>query len=154
VSENARFKAPYLAPDLDGDGHADAIYLVSIAPASPKHVISPDVTISSKLFHSQSLGAHEEKLALAIVLATGNRKFLITGYEGEGVSDFFGTPIWGEKSVPLSVAKRDSPAFRDFQRQENHIRNDVLVVGTEVGIDAALYWDGNAFALFEPDEEP
>jgi hypothetical protein len=154
VSENARFKAPYLTADLDGDGAADAIYLVSIAAASPKAVIAPDVTVSSKLFHSQPLGAHAEKLALAIALAKGKRKFLVTGYQGEGVSDFFGSPMWSEKSVPLSVAKKGSQAWRDFQQQEKRIRNDVLVVGTEAGIDMALYWNGNAFALFEPAEEP
>ncbi|MFZ1010761.1 MAG: hypothetical protein WAN65_28235 [Candidatus Sulfotelmatobacter sp.] len=154
VSENARFEAPYLTADLDGDGKADAIYLVSIAQASPRDVILSDVTIFSKLFHSQPLDAHGEKLALAIVLAKGNRKFLITGYEGEDVTDFFGSPIWGEKSVPLAVAKRGSRAFRSFQRQEKQIRNDVLVIGSEAGIDSALYWNGRAFALFEPKEEP
>ena len=154
VSENTGFKAPYLTADLDGDGAADAIYLVSIAAASPQAVIAPEVTVSAKLFHSQPLVAHAEKLALAIVLAKGARKFLITGYEGEGASDFFGSPIWGGKAVPLSIAKRGSPAFWDFQRQEKQIRNDVLVVGTEAGIDAALYWNGKTFALFEPNEEP
>ena len=154
VSENARFKAPYLTADLDGDGAADAIYLVSIAAASPKAVIAADVTVSSRLFYSQPLGAHAEKLALAIVLAKGKRKFLITGYEGEGVTDFFDSPMWGETSIPLSVAKRGSQAWQDFQRQEKRIRNDALVVGTEAGIDMALYWNGKAFALFEPSEEP
>src|ERR1700752_2081246 len=121
---------------------------------SAKAVIAADATVSSKLFHSRPLGAHEAKLALAIVPAKGGRKFLITGYQGEGVSGFFGSPIWGEKSAPLAIAKRGSPAFADFQRQEKHIRNDVLVVGTEAGIDTALYWNGKAFALFEPNEEP
>jgi hypothetical protein len=109
---------------------------------------------SSKLFYSEPLGAHAEKLALAIVLAKGKRKFLITGYEGEGVTDFFASPMWSEKSVPLSIAKKGSQAWRDFQQQEKRIRNDVLVVGTEAGIDMALYWNGKAFALFEPSEEP
>ncbi len=154
VSENPRFKAPYLTADLDGDGAADAVYMVSIAAGSPKAVIAPDVTVLPKLFDSQPLGPHAEKLALAIVLAKGQRKFLITGYQGEGVSDFFGSPIWGEKSIPLSVAKRGSQAFRDFQKQEKQIRNDVLVIGTEAGIDTALYWNGKGFALFEPNEEP
>lgn len=154
VSENARFKAPYLTADLDGDGAADAVYLVSIAKASPKAAIAPEVTVSSQLFYSQPLGAHEAKLALGIVLAKGSRKFLITGYQGEDVTDFFDSPMWGEKSVPLSIAKRGSPTFLDFQRQEKHIRNDVLVVGTEAAIDMALYWNGKAFALFEPNEEP
>lgn len=154
VSENARFKAPYLTADLDGDGAGDAIYLVSIAAGSPKVVIAADVTIVSNLFYSQPLGTHAEKLALAIVLAKGNRKFLVTGYEGEDVTDFFASPMWGETSVPLSIAKRGSPAFRQFQRQEKRIRNDVLIVGTEAAIDTALYWNGKAFALFEPAEEP
>jgi len=28
------------------------------------------------------------------------------------------------------------------------------VLGTEAGIDTALYWNGKTFALFEPNEEP
>jgi len=56
--------------------------------------------------------------------------------------------------VPLSLAKRGSKVFADFQRQKKAIRNDVLVVGTEAGIDTALYWTGKGYALFSPDEEP
>jgi len=154
VSENTRFKAPYLTADLDGDGAADTVYLVSIAAASPRAIIAPDVAVISRLFHSQPLGAHEEKLAIAIVFASGKQKLLVTGYQGEGVSGFFSSPIWSEKSVPLSAAKRGSQTFMDFQKQEKRIRNDILVIGTEAGIDVALYWDGKTFVLFEPDEEP
>lgn len=154
VVENARFKVPYATLDFDGDGQADAVYLVSIAKASATAAIASDVKVISTLFYSQPLGAREEKLALAVLLAKDKQKFLFTGYEGEGVSDFFASPSWNEKDIPLSVAKRGSQAFRDFQAQEKRIKNDILVVGTEAGIDTALYWNGKTFVWFEPIEEP
>ena len=32
--------------------------------------------------------------------------------------------------------------------------HDILVVGTEAGIDTALYWTGQSYAWFQPVEEP
>lgn len=153
ITNNPRFKAPYATADLDGDGKADAVYLVSVAKASSTAVLAQDVKVVSGLFYSQPLGARAEKLAIAILLVN-NQKFLITGYEGDGVTDFFDSPMWGEKTAPLSIAKRGSKDFRDFQAQEKRIKNDILVVGTEAGIDTALYWNGKTFALFAPIEEP
>ena len=152
ISPNPRFRSPYLTADLDGDGIADRIYLVSVAAGDKG--MAPDVTVVSNLWSSQPLGAHSEALAIAIVLGKNRRKFLITGYQGEGVSDFFASPIWGEKAVPLSVANAGSKTARDFEHENKSIKHDILVVGTEAGIDTALYWNGTTFAVFEPEEEP
>src|SRR5262249_2976490 len=67
---------------------------------------------------------------------------------------YFDTPIWSGSTPPVAVAKRGSKAFREFQKQEKRIQHDVLVLGTEAGIDTALYWNGKTFALFQPNQEP
>ena len=154
VVANARFAAPYLAGDFDGDGTADAVYLVTVLPASPKASLAKDVTVIGDQLGAAPLGNHGEALAIAILNGRSGRKFLVTGYEGEGVTDYFGSPIWSAKPIPLTLAKKGSQAFRQFREQEKRITNDVLVIGTEAGIDTALYWNGTRYVLFAPHEEP
>jgi hypothetical protein len=127
--------------DFDGDGKPDMLYVVSTAAgAHPK-----DVTAVDGVFGSPAHGP--QKTALAISLGNG-RKFLVED------GDFFVTPIWSQSPLPLSIAKRGSKPFNEFKRQEKRIASDVVVLGTEAGIDIALYWNGRSFALFQPNEEP
>ena len=154
VQANDRFAVPFATADFDGDGTADAVYLVTILPHSAEHKLAADVTVISKLFGLAPLGPRGESLALAILQDGGKRKFLLTGYQSEGVSGYFESPIWRGMPVPLAVAKRGSKSFAEFQQQEKKIRHDILVVGTEAGIDTALYWNGKSYAIFRPIEEP
>lgn len=143
VAPIANQPAPYASADFDGDGIADAVTVVSVAAGK---VLPGDVTVISNLWHNSWRANQATLRAVAIVL--GHRKFLIVG------PDYFDSPIWSGRQLPLSVAKRGSKAFREFQKQEKRIRSDILVLGTEAGIDTALYWNGKTFALFEPNEEP
>ena len=154
VTANARFKTPLLTGDFDGDGTADAAYLVTILPESAQDKLAGDVTVIGTLFGREPLGARGEALALAIVQKSGRQKFLLTGYQGEGVSDFFGSPIWGSLPPPIDIAKQGSKTFQTFQAEEPGIKHDILVVGTEAGIDTALFWNGQNYVLFSPAEEP
>jgi hypothetical protein len=154
VQASSRFEAPFATGDFDGDGKPDAVYLVTVLPQSPVNKIAGDVTVIGKLFGSKELGARGETLALAILQGDGKRKFLLTGCQGEGVAGYFESPIWSATPVPLAVAKRGSTAFDEFRRQGAKVRHDILVLGTEAGIDTALYWTGKGYALFQPAEEP
>ena len=154
VTANARFKAPLFTGDFDGDGTADAAYLVTILPESAQDKLAGDVTVIGTQFGREPLGARGEAVALAIVQKSGRQKFLLTGYDGEGVSDFFGSPIWGRLPPPIDIAKRGSKTFQTFQAEEPGIKHDILVVGTEAGIDTALFWNGQSYVLFSPAEEP
>jgi hypothetical protein len=154
VTANARYKAPLFTGDFDGDGTPDAAYLVTILPESAQDKLAGDVTVIGTQFGREPLGPRGETVALAIVQKSGRQKFLLTGYDGEGVSDFFGSPIWGSLPPPIDVARRGSKAFRTFQAEEPGIKHDILVVGTEAGIDTALFWNGQSYVLFSPAEEP
>ena len=44
VQANDRFAAPFATGDFDGDGTADAVYLVTILPQSAGHKLASDVT--------------------------------------------------------------------------------------------------------------
>jgi hypothetical protein len=154
VEADGRFAQPYATGDLDGNGKPDAVYLVTILPQSAGHEIAGDVKVIGNLFGSAPLGPHGEALALAILQDGGKRKFLLTGYQGDGVSSYFESPIWSETPIPLAIAKRGSKSFEEFHHQERRIAHDILVVGTEAGIDTALYWTGQGYALFQPAEEP
>jgi hypothetical protein len=136
---------PYASADFDGDGAADTITIVSVAPGK---TMPGGVTVISNLWHTSWHANQATLRAVAIVLGKQHRKFLIAA------PDYFDSPIWSGKQLPLGVARRGSKAFKEFQRQEKRIRHDVLVLGTEAGIDTALYWNGKTFALFEPNEEP
>jgi len=154
VQADTRFQAPFATGDFEGDGRQDALYLVTILPGSAGGGIARDVTVIDGLFGEQPLGTRPEKLALAIVQEGGRRKFLFTGYQGEGVADYFDSPVWQQSPVPIQTATRGSKTFEDFQRQDRKIKNDFIVVGTEAGIDTALFWSGSGYVLFQPAEEP
>ena len=154
VVNNPLAKAP-LTGDFDGDGVPDTAYLVTIKPASPQVSFAKDVTLVENLFDNPStpIGGHGEKLAVAIVLGKDERKFLLTAY-GNGDSGFFDSPIWGQAPLPIEVAKHGSKDFEYFAQGEKRIKNDVIGVFTEAGINTAVYWDGKTFAHYWPAEEP
>jgi hypothetical protein len=141
VTANARFKAPLFTGDFDGDGTPDAAYLVTILPESAQAKLAGDVTVIDTVFGREPLKG-------------GRQKFLLTGYQGEGVSGYFESPIWDSLPPPIDIAKRGSEAFQTFQAEEPSIKHDILVVGTEAGIDTALFWNGQSYVLFSPAEEP
>jgi hypothetical protein len=153
VVKNPLSKVPFLTGDFDGDGVPDTLCLVTIKPASAQASFAKDVTLVENLFNGTPIGGHSEKLAVAIVLGKDKRKFLLTAY-GNGNSGFFDTPIWGTEPLPLDVAKRGSDQFKEFARGEKRIKDDVITVFTEAGIDTAVYWDGKKFDHYWPAEEP
>ena len=149
VVENPRFKAPVMIGDFDGDGASDALYMVTIKPASPTATFTKGVTVVEGLWYSQPLGNHGENVVPAIVFAKSGRKFLLPGHENSS-TDFFESPIWSADPIPLSIAVRGSKQFKQFARADKRIKNDVIVIGTEAGDDTALFWTGKKFAWYEP----
>ena len=149
VVENPRFKEPVMIGDFDGDGAPDALYLVTVKPASPTATFAKDVTVVEGLWYSQPLGTHGENVVPAIVFRKSGRKFLLPGHENNS-TDFFESPIWSADPIPLSVAVKGSKQFKQFAKADRRIKNDVIVIGTEAGDDTALFWTGKKFAWYEP----
>ncbi|HEX2593552.1 MAG TPA: hypothetical protein VHL34_18780 [Rhizomicrobium sp.] len=133
-----------LTLDFDGDGVADSITLVS---ARGPIGVSAGTTVISNLWGPKVKDA--KGALITIRLGKSSRGYLLMDQSG-----FFDSPIWQQKPLPLEVAKRGSKAFNEFRAEQKAIRHDILVLGTEAGIDIALYWDGKTFKLFEPVEEP
>ncbi len=157
VKLNPHFSVPLVTGDFDGDGVPDTAYMVTVLPASARNGFAPGVTVLDGVMDGNDtvLGAHGAQTAPAIVQQGGKRKFLLTSHSSvDPAQGVFDSPIWSERPTPLSLAKRGSKAFRDFHAQVPQIRNDILVVGTEAGIDTALYWNGKTYVLFSPNEEP
>jgi len=138
---------PFLVGDFDGQGATDKVFLVRIAAASTGKSIAKDVVVEG-FWRPSGIAAEGEPLALLIVNGKSGRAFLIHG------RSYFDSPIWHERQLPLHVAPRGSKAAHVFSKHVRSMRNDVLVLGTEAGIDTAVYFDGLKYALFEPNEEP
>jgi hypothetical protein len=156
VAPIAHFHQPYEVLDFDGDGVPDQIYLVSIAAGSPAATIAKDVTVLAKPLKGEPLSNRAEPMALAIVLGKSGQKFLLTDAM-DGTTHFFDQSpgsIWKQQPLPLAIAKKGSAQFKQFRKQEKQIAHDVVVLGTEAGIDIALYWTGKTFTVFWPEEEP
>ncbi|HLY54125.1 MAG TPA: hypothetical protein VKS60_01125, partial [Stellaceae bacterium] len=111
-----------------------------------------EVTVIGTLFGNKKLGNRGTPRALAIVHGNG-ALFLLTGSLGED-GDFFDTPIWNSDEPPVRTAARGSKDFVELRRHEPRLHNDAILVGTEAGIDMALYWNGRTYALYKPPEEP
>lgn len=129
--------------DLDGDGRLDAVRAVRIAPGARP---APRVHAANP-WRGRPLPARGAPLALAITHASGRRHLLHD-------AEFFATPIWGSAPLPLEPVRRGSPRYRTLARLAKPAKGDLLLVGTEAGIDLVLYWDGRRYVLAAPDETP
>lgn len=137
--------SPFAELDLDGDGRPDRIWVVRLARGGAD-ALAREVRRANP-FGRRGLAARGEPLALAIRHGSGERWVLHDGA-------FFASPIWQSAPLPLEVAKRGGRRHRDAVAAGAKPRGDLLLVGTEAGIDMALFWDGRAYVVNAPDEEP
>jgi len=145
VIESPYQKAP-LAADLDGDGRPDDIYLLNLLAQGADDRAGKDVAFSNP-WSNKPRNPRGGSVAIGVRLASGARYVF---YD----DDFFSSPIWQQKALPVTVVKRGTKEHREFARQAGALRHDIIVLGTEAGIDIALYWDGRRFMLLQPKEVP
>ena len=69
-------------------------------------------------------------------------------------SSFFATPVWLSGKPPVRIIKKSSKDYSAWKKDVPALRGDVVLIGTEAGIDILLYWNGREYKLFWPDEEP
>lgn len=145
VAAHPLAKAPFAEIDLDGDGKPDRVWVVRLTRGGADALAKE--TRRANPFGKRGLGARGESLALAIQHASGERWLI---HDGELLS----TPIWQASPLPLEAAKRGSKKHREAIAAGAKPRGDLLLVGTEAGIDMALFWNGRAYVVNAPKEEP
>lgn len=138
--------------DFNRDGLPDRAELVSIAPGFRP---APGMQLANPWDkRPPTLRAGGEPLALLVTHDAKEgacRRFLLVH------RDFFATPLWSAFAAgapAVSLAAAGTPAHADWRRQARALRGDGIVLATEAGIDILLYWKGNGYVVFWPDEEP
>ncbi len=143
--EASNNKTPFSA-DLNGDGKPDAVYVLNLTAQAKPAPAESGVTFVNP-WNGKPRSARAATIAIGVQLASGARYVVHD-------DEFFASPLWKQAKLPVAIARRGSKEHREFARQTNAVRNDVIVLGTEAGIDIALYWDGKRFVLFWPKETP
>lgn len=137
--------AAFATLDLDGDGKPDSVWVVRVTRGGAD-ALAKGVRTANPL-SKRGLGRNGEALALALQHAGGERWLIHAG-------DVLATPIWQSKPLPLEAAKRGSKPFREAVAAGAKPRGDLLLLGTEAGIDVALFWNGTRYVVNAPKEEP
>lgn len=145
VSAHPAAAMPVAELDLDGDGRPDRVWVVRLARGDGDALARS--TRPTNPFGKHGLARAGETLALAIAHGAGER-WLVHD------SAFFSTPIWRARSLPLEAARRGSKRHREAVAAGARPRGDLLLLGTEAGIDVALFWNGTRYVVNAPKEEP
>jgi hypothetical protein len=152
-------KSPLIRGDFDGDGKADAVYFVKIAPGGDGKSVASDVHVVN-IYHGHALDAQSSGHGLAIVLNNGAQKFLAVDFE-QGVAGFFDAPSWADvgawdkTSPPPHSAKRGSADLKGYPCLGKATKGDVILLRDEAGIDEALAWTGKTFKMcVDPNNDP
>jgi hypothetical protein len=153
-------KSPLVVGDFDGDGKADAVYFVNIAPGGADKAIASDVHVVT-LYHGHALDAKSSGHALAIALDNGAQKFLVVDFE-PGSQSFFESPSWAnfkewskQHPAPPHAVKRGSADLKGYPCLGKATKGDVLMLLDEAGIDEALAWTGKSFkTCIDPTNDP
>jgi len=151
------FKPFYLTGDFNGDGMQDIVIVVRIKErrtALPKDVRLINPFYSSPKVTFPANPASENKLALAIIhswktpqtaakfLLVGEAPILILVHERTSDPD-------GAKGLMELMSKRGKR--RRGQTFPPTAKGDVILLGTEVGSDSPLYWNGKTYRWEEPE---
>lgn len=134
-----------LGADFDGDGVADEYKVTRAAEQVAKE---PGMKVANPWQAVVKSKKSPKGFGLVIGLTRPPQKFLLHDAE------FFATPMWTEGKPPFRVISKSDKRYRDWKKQVPALRGDAIEIGTEAGIDILLYWDGKAWRLFWPDEEP
>jgi hypothetical protein len=153
-------KSPLVVGDFDGDGKADAVYFVNVAPASGDKSLASDVHVVN-FYRGHALDAKSSGRALAIALDNGAQKFLVVDFE-PGSQGFFESPSWAnakewnkDHPAPPHAVKRGSADLKGYPCLGKATKGDVLMLLDEAGIDEALAWAGKTFkTCVDPNNTP
>jgi hypothetical protein len=128
---------------INNDLFEDSVIIKQIARFEKFH----DISIVN-LWDTTDVSVNGEPLSLRIKFGNVEKEFLIHD------SSYFATPMWSSDSLPIRILKKNDNDFMEWKNKIPELNSDVIVLGTEAGIDILLYWDGYKFNLYWPDEEP
>jgi hypothetical protein len=134
-----------LAADFDGDGVADEYATTRQAETVAKEA---GVTMADPWQKVLKSKKSPKGFGLVIRLTRTPQKFLVHDAE------FFSSPMWKEGAPPVRVITKKDNKYAGWKKQVPALKGDAIELSTEAGIDILLYWDGKAWRLFWPDEEP
>jgi len=136
--------------DIDGDGKSDVVELVNIAKQiqilpSAITLITPWALTDETAEKSSQLknGSHNN-----VLVSFGNSKqFLIHDVNAVSLLDT-------DAAQEINVSPKSELEGLDLPELSAQAKGDVIVVPTEAGIDAYLYWNGVTFQTYGPSELP
>jgi hypothetical protein len=151
VQPATTFRPYYVSGDFNGDGVQDLAVVVLIKEkrsALPKDVRVINPFDGPKINFPQN-SATEHKLALAIIhgwKTSQAAKFLLVGESPILVLEYGrATSSNPEDAKNLIEVMAKGGKRRRGQRFPRTARGDVILLGTEVGGDSTLYWNGRTY---------
>ena len=145
----------FLTGDLNGDRFRDLVVVVRLKVPSGK--LAKGVAVLNPWKIQRTASSSPSGLALAILHGgregwegTPLRRYLLTD------RDFFASPMW-QASTPkdlIGLVRKPRATRQGRRLLPRPAKGDAIRVATEAGIDTFLYWDGKAYRLYSPPEEP
>lgn len=142
ILSDPRLPAPITKADLDGDTRPDEITIVQIMPSAPGRIIDQDLVFANPWdtdLSAQPLPEEGTQMALLIRNSASGKRYLLHSPYVELSNNL-------RPGGPVDVTRAKSSLAAAFRKDCPTLRNDMLVMSTEAGIDIALFWDGRAKA--------
>jgi hypothetical protein len=152
IAPHPRFSAPVTQADLDGDGKPDTISAVHILPGGAGRELAPDIVIANPWdsdASAQGLSDEDQTMALVVENSRSGTRFLLH-------SPYVEISAGVRAGQPVEAQRGNSRLARSFRKDCRDLRHDFLLMGTEAGIDIALFWSAgaNRYDVCWPNEIP
>ncbi len=134
--------------DLTGDGKPEQVRVVRVLPRPAKGGGAQVRLANPWNPEDEPMGKGGAAMALSIADSRPGAPVWLLH------SDYIRLSAEVMEGAPVRAAAHRSRTVRDFRRDCPAIRGDVLVMATPAGIDIAVYWARDHYAVCWPNEEP
>lgn len=139
----------YVTGDFNGDGNSD---LAVLFYPQKKIEASKQVHVSKPWVFPGSVQSKAYSKSLAIIngssngwMSSGAKVYALLDYSGVLVTPSF-------QLIYKNNTEKDYAQRKAMLPTQNNA--DLLILPTEAGVDTYIYWDGNSYKLFVPEEMP
>ena len=135
-----------IAADFDGDGVADEF---TVTRDSAKAARVSGVRLANPWEYTRTEKEPPKGLGFIIRLSREARTYLVND------ADFFNGLMWleGKPEECMRIITKQDRRYRGWKRQVPALKADAIQLCTEAGPDILLYWTGNGWDLFWPENE-